>query len=79
MKRIDRIEEKLDSIDKTLAVNTESLQAHMKRSDAIESIVLPLKAERDMVAGALKFIGLVTTISGAGMAVIEIIKFFKGM
>lgn len=82
--RVDRIEDKvdlidsrLDSIDKTLIINTQSLQQHMKRSDALENIVLPMKAKWDMVEGALKFIGIVATIGGLAAALVEIIQFFR--
>ena len=35
--KIDKVQETLASIDKTLAVNTESLVTHIKRTNLLES------------------------------------------
>lgn len=39
IERLDLINEKLATIDKTLAVNTEILNIHIKRSEALELLV----------------------------------------
>lgn len=81
-KRLDRLESKVDKLidqqseqNETLTRLTVSVETHEKRSTALEAIVLPLKAERDMVAGALRLIGLLAVIAGAGAALVEIIEF----
>lgn len=34
--KVDKIDERLDSVDKTLAVNTELLDVHIKRTNLLE-------------------------------------------
>ena len=41
--KLDRIEERLDSIDKTLAVNTELLAVHIRRTNLLEETLEPIK------------------------------------
>jgi hypothetical protein len=56
--RLDRIERRLDSIDK-------NLERHMKRSDALEAQVAPmleLKMEIKTVIKLVKFIGIIAGI-----------------
>lgn len=67
--RLERIEAKIDkvvghisSIDSTLAANTVSLVDHIRRTELLEADVAPLKKDRNMVYGALKFVGLIATI-----------------
>jgi hypothetical protein len=83
-KRLDRLEIKIDKIieqqsDHTsiLAVNTKSLQDHMKRSDALEAIVLPMKKKWDMAEGAMKLIGIAATAIGIIAGIVKIIDFFS--
>lgn len=56
--KLDKIIERLNSIDVTLAVNTESLKDHIKRTELIEQDLKPVKKHIAMVEGALKFIAL---------------------
>jgi hypothetical protein len=82
-KRLDRLEIKIDKIIEqqvshniTLQVNTKSLQDHMKRSDALEAIVLPMKKKWDMAEGAMKLIGMAATAIGLIAGIVKIIDFF---
>lgn len=43
--KLDRIEEKLGYIDKTLAINTEQLTIHVKRTDMAEENIAILRSE----------------------------------
>lgn len=78
-KRIERIEIKLDAIsDKLgdtnviLAAQHESLKQHMRRSDALERSIEPLKKHVNRVDGALRLLGLLAAIA----AIVECIKAF---
>jgi chromosome segregation ATPase len=43
--KIDKLDSRIDSIDKTLERNTVSLEVHMKRSDMLEEYVQKIEAE----------------------------------
>lgn len=62
--KLDRIEDRLDKIEVTLAVNTQSLQEHMKRTQILEEQVIPLKRANDMWNGAYKLIIVLGTVLG---------------
>lgn len=70
--RLERIEQKLDdtnehlaSIDATLAAQHESLKAHMRRTELLESEMKPVKEHVAMIQGVLKLIGLITGLGAA--------------
>lgn len=61
--KVDEIKEYIASIDKTLAINTESLVTHIKRTDLlekklekVEESIAPIKTHIERVNGVLKFI-----------------------
>jgi len=43
--KLDKLDARIDSIDKTLERNTLSLEVHMKRSDALEEYVQKIEKE----------------------------------
>lgn len=64
--RLDRIETRLDSIDANLAT-------HMKRSDALEAQVAPMKELMLEMRGVVKFLKL----AGVIVALIEAFRMLK--
>lgn len=74
--KLDDLDQRLDGIEIILVKQEANLQTHMKRSEALESIIAhlkeneikPLNKFKDRSEGALKLIGivavLVTTVSG---------------
>lgn len=64
--RLDRIETRLDSIDANLAT-------HMKRSDALEAQVAPMKELMLELRGVVKFLKL----AGVIVALIEAFRMLK--
>lgn len=52
--KLERMDERLDSVDKTLAVNTESLREHIKRTSLLEAEVKPIKQHVQLVNGMAK-------------------------
>lgn len=73
--KIDRMSDKITSIDVTLAKQSVILEEHVKRSNLLEEKMEPLEKHVHMVNGVSKFLVLV----GVLVAVIEgIIKIFGG-
>ncbi len=72
--KLDKIDEAVSRIDVTLAVNTEVLKEHTKRSDRLEAIVLPLQKKVNYVEGALKALGIVAMLAGIIEVVLMAIK-----
>lgn len=73
--KVENVDQRLNSIDKTLERNTAQLEVHMKRSDQLESIVevlkakteteiAPLKKHMNMIEGALKLLGGMSVVVG---------------
>jgi hypothetical protein len=62
--KIDQIGDKMSSIDITLAVLTESVVHHVKRTDILEAKIEPLDKHVAMVNGALKALGVIALILG---------------
>lgn len=65
--KIDKLSDHLGSIDATLAAQHVSLVEHMRRSDALERQMEPIKKHVSMAHGALKMISLM----GIGAAIVE--------
>lgn len=77
--KIDRLDERLDCIDKTLVRQEENLRQHMYRTELLEDSVQMLRDEfkpvKDSVAqakGALKLIGILGVIAAIISAVLRI-------
>lgn len=75
-RRFDRLEEKLDGLDKrlddmtqTLIVNTEQLKYHIKRTDLLEEQVKPIADHVVFIRVALKWVGVIAVIAGIAKAV----------
>ena len=79
--RLERVENKIDvvvahisDIKATLAVNTESLAYHIKRTDLLEKKLEPVEVHVQRVSGVFKFIGLLASVA----AIVEVLfLFFK--
>ncbi len=57
MANLDRIEERLTSIDATLIRNTVSLEEHVKRTAMLEERFKPVEKHVWLIQGALRLIG----------------------
>ena len=69
--KVDKLDNRLDSIDKTLVKQEGNLDIHMyrtkiaeKRLEHIENNLEPIKAHVSRMDGALKLLGIVSTIAG---------------
>ena len=58
MIKTDKIFDRLNSIDKTLAGQHETLKEHIRRTEILEHRVEPLERSSNMLEGAMKFIAL---------------------
>lgn len=63
MKDVDHIKRTLVNMDKTLALNTQSLEVHIKRSDMLEAKMVPLEQHVEQVRGAGKFLSILAIIA----------------
>ena len=61
-RKLEKIAERIDSIDKHLAVYNSQLRFHIKRTDLLEKDIEPLKAHLNKTQGILTFIGVAATI-----------------
>jgi membrane carboxypeptidase/penicillin-binding protein PbpC len=57
--KLEKITEKLSSIDVTLAVNTQSLVEHVKRTNLLEAELKPVSKHVVMMETTFKVIGIV--------------------
>lgn len=78
--RLERIEVKLDDIgdhlgqmNVVLGAQHITLQEHIRRTEALESQIIPIKKHVDMVKGAGVLISLLATIAG----ILAVIHSFK--
>lgn len=72
LNKLDEMDKRLDSIDRTLAAQHVEIQNHIKRTDIAESrqnnfekiMIDVVLAHINQVNGALKLIGIISTIVG---------------
>jgi len=68
--KLDSLDNRLDSVDKTLIQQHESLKYHIKRSDATDSVLDSVKEKQNTVVmkhinqwnGALKLLTIIATV-----------------
>ena len=65
----DRVEDRLDSIDKTLVRNTESLEYHIKRTNDLQSMVEMTSKHVIVVQGIFKAIMALVAVVAAGTGI----------
>jgi len=61
--RLEKIETTLHSIDKTLAINTEHLSEHMRRTKIIESELGPVVKHVQQMQGAAKLLAILALVA----------------
>lgn len=81
--KIDSLDTRLDSVDKTLVKQEANLGEHMRRTDLLEQgqvslrqEIEPLKKHKAFIEGALKGIGLIATAVSVAAGLIKIVAFF---
>lgn len=71
--KLDKIDDRLNSIDKTLAAQHVSIEEHIRRTNLLENDLKPVKRHVTMVEGVLKFLGALAMVAG----LIEVISRLK--
>lgn len=79
--KLDKIEDRLDTIDQSLVKYNAQLEYHIQRSDNIESYVqhledklIPVEKHVIMVNGIVKFIGIISII---GTIILTLLQIFR--
>ncbi len=62
IKEVEQIKRSITNIDKTLALQHQSLEVHIKRSDMLEKKLEPVEAHVEQVRGVTKFIGWLVAV-----------------
>ena len=68
--KIDKIDDRLGSIDRTLAANTVSLVEHVRRTNILESKLEPIETHVAMIQGIVKFIAILAAVAAIAKAVL---------
>lgn len=61
--RLDEIQKSLHSVDKTMALNTEQLAEHMRRTQLLEEQMAPVAKHVQQMQGAAKLLALLALIA----------------
>lgn len=75
--KIDKIGDRLGSIDSTLAAQHESLKQHMKRTDLLEAQLEPLKRHVAMVEGITRALGGLAVVAAVLEAIVQLLEYTK--
>lgn len=70
-----QIDKRIDNIDKTMAVNTQSLEEHMKRTDLIEKQLAPIRSAYDWLIISCKVIGVLALVVTVASGLFKVIEF----
>jgi hypothetical protein len=82
LKKLDKLDDRLDSMDKTLVKQEANLAEHMRRTEVLEESVeyirkselKPIQNHVVMVEGVIKFIGFLSVVLGIIQVVIKFTK-----
>jgi hypothetical protein len=69
-----KIEERLDSIDLTLAKQEIILAEHVKRSNLLEARLVPIEKSQIVIHGLFKIIGVASTVVGLAVGVLKLLR-----
>lgn len=75
--KIDKISDKIGSIDVTLAAQHESLKEHIRRTNLLEKDMTPIKTHVDMVHGVLKFFGFVSVMAVITEGLVALLTYIR--
>ena len=72
--KLDKISDRLNSIDVTLAKQEITLDIHVKRTNLLESKIDPMESRWSNLLGVIKLVGFIAVLAGIGEAATIIIK-----
>lgn len=70
--KIEKIDDKLETMDKSLLRNTITLEEHVRRTNLLENEVRPLKKHVVIVESIFKIIGFCATLAGIAKVLYEL-------
>lgn len=73
--KLDKVSDRISSIDSTLAAQHESLKDHIRRTRLLEEAIVPMQTDLSTFKGVLQVLGILGGIIGVGAAVVEIVQF----
>lgn len=62
--KMDQVDGRLNSMDKTLVKQEENLKEHIRRTEILENELKPIKKHVSHIEGGLKLLGALATIAG---------------
>jgi len=72
---LDSLDKRLDRLDVTMARNTEVLELHVRRTNELEDLVLPLEKRRQNVDGFVRIsLGAIGAIAGVGGVILVLVR-----
>ena len=75
--KIDKLDDKICSVNVILAAQHESLKDHIRRTEILESAIVPLKRNDAMIVGALKLIIFIVAAAGALEGIVAVLNYLK--
>jgi hypothetical protein len=72
--KLDRIDERMNSVDVTLAKQSEILDIHVKRTNMLEDSIKPIQRRVAMIDGAVKLLGLLGIVAAIVEAIALVVK-----
>jgi hypothetical protein len=76
-KKLEKIIDKISSIDSTLAAQHVVLDEHIRRTEALEKRVVPIESNMLIMQGFLKFLGMPISLLMVIAAVTEILSYLR--
>jgi hypothetical protein len=62
--KLDKLQEDVSNVRTNVAINTADLLTHIRRTQLLEEIVLPMQTKWAMFEGGLKLVGIVAMLAG---------------
>ena len=72
--KVDKLSDKISSIDVTLAAQHEVLKEHTRRSTALEAIVEPIQKRDLMILGAAKVLAVIAAVVTTIIELFSVVK-----
>lgn len=72
--KLDKLDDRLDCVDKTLIKQESNLDEHMRRTDLLEKKVDPIEAHVHQIKGMLKFLGFLSSLIAVAATIYEVLR-----
>lgn len=75
--KIDKMSDRIGSIDVTLASQHESLKEHIRRTELLEKVVEPIQKHVIILNGAMKLLVLIATLFTGVEGLVALMEFLR--